>query len=129
MSSDALGDVILDGDEQRVCIGCRTPFLFTAHERAWFSDKGYQDPKRCRPCRRIKRQRFWNIERAATAVNNAAMLFCRVCGGPLALAESELCCTQCEKLAARRMETPARAGIARVGITRVGNLQFTDRSE
>jgi hypothetical protein len=56
---------LLDGDELRTCIDCRATFVFAAHERAWFSDQGYQPPKRCRPCRRVKRQRFWNIERAA----------------------------------------------------------------
>jgi hypothetical protein len=52
-------------DQQIVCVECHATFLFTSNERAWFSDQGYRPPKRCRPCRRIKRQRYWDIERAA----------------------------------------------------------------
>lgn len=33
------------------CTMCRTPFVFTEGEQAWFAERDYTPPRRCRPCR------------------------------------------------------------------------------
>lgn len=38
-------------DEQLNCIDCRTSFNFTAGEQAFYAERGYQKPRRCKSCR------------------------------------------------------------------------------
>lgn len=33
------------------CEGCGNHFTFSAKEQEFFAEKGFQDPKRCKPCR------------------------------------------------------------------------------
>lgn len=41
-----------------VCAGCQTNFLFTDSERTFFESKGYTQPKRCKPCRELKKKQI-----------------------------------------------------------------------
>lgn len=34
-----------------ICTDCEHTFLFTAREQQYFAQRGYQQPKRCKPCR------------------------------------------------------------------------------
>ncbi|MBA2706290.1 MAG: zinc-ribbon domain containing protein [Gemmatimonadaceae bacterium] len=49
-------------DEMIQCRDCPTEFLFTEGELAFYVEKGYQPPKRCKPCRDKRKN-----QQAATA--------------------------------------------------------------
>jgi hypothetical protein len=38
------------------CTVCQKPFLFSAAEQAYYAQRGFQFPKRCRPCRQARRK-------------------------------------------------------------------------
>jgi hypothetical protein len=38
-------------DRRLRCVQCGREFIFEAGEQAFFKEKGFQDPKRCPPCR------------------------------------------------------------------------------
>lgn len=38
------------------CIQCQEPFTFTEGEQQFYESKGFQQPKRCLKCRRLKKQ-------------------------------------------------------------------------
>jgi hypothetical protein len=43
--------------EQRItCADCGREFAFTAEEQAFFREKGYHPPKRCKECRQAKKE-------------------------------------------------------------------------
>jgi CxxC-x17-CxxC domain-containing protein len=44
-------------DKQLVCQACGSEFAFTADEQEFFDSKGFQDPKKCKPCRDAAKQR------------------------------------------------------------------------
>jgi CxxC-x17-CxxC domain-containing protein len=43
------------GDLQLTCSDCGQEFTFTAADQAFFSERGYSTPKRCKPCRQAKK--------------------------------------------------------------------------
>jgi CxxC-x17-CxxC domain-containing protein len=38
-------------DKQIACAACGTDFTFTAEEQDFFAQKGFQEPRKCKPCR------------------------------------------------------------------------------
>jgi len=42
-------------DQVIKCIECRTDFTLTEGEQQFFASKGYQPPKRCKPCRQARK--------------------------------------------------------------------------
>jgi len=38
-------------DIESTCQDCGRPFIFTTGEQAFFDEKGFTPPKRCKPCR------------------------------------------------------------------------------
>jgi hypothetical protein len=43
--------------EQRLtCADCGREFAFSAEEQAFFREKGYNPPKRCKECRQAKKE-------------------------------------------------------------------------
>ena len=40
------------------CVDCRTPFLWDVGEQQFFAARGFVEPRRCRPCREARRERF-----------------------------------------------------------------------
>src|SRR5687767_2101386 len=38
-------------DETLVCADCGTSFPFSASEKAFYAERGFSTPKRCKPCR------------------------------------------------------------------------------
>lgn len=44
------------GDQQIKCKDCGQEFLFTVEEQAFYQEKKFTPPKRCRPCRQKKKQ-------------------------------------------------------------------------
>jgi hypothetical protein len=50
-------------DKPLACIDCDTEFLWTAGEQAYYANRGLQTPRRCKPCRVIRRQQqAWRDE-------------------------------------------------------------------
>lgn len=42
-------------DKTLTCADCAQPFVFTARDQEFFAGKGFQPPKRCKPCREAKK--------------------------------------------------------------------------
>ncbi|MEE8168372.1 MAG: CxxC-x17-CxxC domain-containing protein [Candidatus Hydrothermarchaeales archaeon] len=40
-----------------VCEDCEEEFVFSAEEQEFFTEKGFQTPKRCKPCRSKRKER------------------------------------------------------------------------
>jgi hypothetical protein len=43
-------------DVELHCADCGHKFIFSAENQVYFRDKGYAPPKRCKPCRAVKKQ-------------------------------------------------------------------------
>ena len=43
------------GDRELHCADCGADFTWSAEEQAFFKEKGYEPPKRCKPCRQAKK--------------------------------------------------------------------------
>jgi hypothetical protein len=43
-------------DKQLTCVDCGNQFAFTDRDQAFFAQKAFADPKRCKVCRDIKKQ-------------------------------------------------------------------------
>ncbi|MFQ5823820.1 MAG: zinc-ribbon domain-containing protein [bacterium] len=43
-------------DKTLTCVECGQEFIFSADEQQFYSERGFQEPKRCKPCRE-KRKR------------------------------------------------------------------------
>lgn len=43
------------GDQELICSDCGQSFTFSAEDQAYFNERGYSAPKRCKPCRQIKK--------------------------------------------------------------------------
>jgi CxxC-x17-CxxC domain-containing protein len=43
------------GDLQLICSDCGREFTFTSQDQAFFRERGYSTPKRCKPCRQAKK--------------------------------------------------------------------------
>ena len=48
----------MTGDLQLTCSDCGQDFTFTAADQAFFRERGYSSPKRCKACRQAKRTEF-----------------------------------------------------------------------
>jgi hypothetical protein len=51
---DALAGAI---DLEIECVDCRVWFFFGVGEQQFFANRGFEPPRRCRPCREAKRTR------------------------------------------------------------------------
>ena len=47
-------------DKELVCVDRGEKFVFTAKEQEFYASKGFQEPKRCPECRKIKKQQRFN---------------------------------------------------------------------
>lgn len=43
------------GDQQLTCSDCGQEFTFTAEDQAFFRERGYSAPKRCKACRQARK--------------------------------------------------------------------------
>lgn len=65
------------GDKQLICGDCGQEFTFTADDQAFFQERGYSIPKRCKPCRMAKRN-----DQVRSDASSSPMLGTRVvCAG------------------------------------------------
>lgn len=62
-------------DMEITCAACQTPFPFTAQEQAFYAERGFQAPKRCRRCRQARRTGKRGSQRgpAATSARRQAV--------------------------------------------------------
>jgi CxxC-x17-CxxC domain-containing protein len=44
-------------DQNLVCADCGTEFPFSASEQAFYAERGFSTPKRCKPCRAAAKAR------------------------------------------------------------------------
>jgi CxxC-x17-CxxC domain-containing protein len=44
------------GDQELMCSDCGQSFTFSADDQAFFNERGYSTPKRCKQCRQAKKQ-------------------------------------------------------------------------
>lgn len=42
-------------DQILTCVDCGKDFPFTAREQAFFAEKGFQSPKRCKDCKQVRK--------------------------------------------------------------------------
>jgi hypothetical protein len=53
-----IGSVLeTEGDEWLTCCECGQAFVFGGRDRAFFAQRGFCQPRRCRPCRRARADR------------------------------------------------------------------------
>lgn len=43
-------------DKEIVCNVCGTMFVFTAEEQTFYQERGFQEPRKCKPCRDAAKQ-------------------------------------------------------------------------
>jgi hypothetical protein len=51
------------GDKVLTCLDCGREFTFTTGEQRYFWAKGLSEPKRCKPCRMLRRRSLMTIRR------------------------------------------------------------------
>ena len=49
-------------DEELTCLDCGREFTFASGERRYFWAKGLSEPKRCKPCRMLRKRSLVSIE-------------------------------------------------------------------
>lgn len=42
-------------DTEITCQDCKTTFLFTEQDQDFYAEKGFTPPKRCKPCRQVRK--------------------------------------------------------------------------
>jgi CxxC-x17-CxxC domain-containing protein len=48
---------MLSTDQTLTCVDCGTEFVFTASEQAFYTERGFSPPKRCKACRAAAKAR------------------------------------------------------------------------
>lgn len=51
-----MGPVSIMEDKQLACTACGAEFAFTGEEQEFYLAKGFQEPKKCKPCRDAAKQ-------------------------------------------------------------------------
>lgn len=71
------------GDIQLTCSDCGQDFTFTAADQAFFQERGYSTPKRCKPCRMAKKndQGGGSGSRSSSSSQGTPVI-CSGCGQP-----------------------------------------------
>jgi hypothetical protein len=54
-----------DEDLMIECMRCRSRFIWSAGEQAWYRDRDLVAPRHCRPCRKRLKQLRWTRAREA----------------------------------------------------------------
>jgi len=102
------------GDIQLTCSDCGQDFTFTAADQAFFQERGYSTPKRCKPCRVAKKNdqgSGGSGYRSAPA--QGTPVICSGCGQPTTVpfeprGDRPVFCRDCYQ--ARKGSAPAGAG-------------------
>ncbi len=59
-------------DRELVCVDCGLGFTFTQDEQRFFWSKGLAEPKRCKPCRMLRRRSLVSIGRGDHNESNSS---------------------------------------------------------
>ena len=59
-------------DKNLVCADCGSEFIFTQDEQRFFWSKGLAEPKRCKPCRMLRRRLLVSIKRGDDNESNCS---------------------------------------------------------
>jgi len=59
-------------DKSVKCVDCNEEFTFTAGEQEFYNERGYTEPKRCKPCRDAKKAQSGNRRPRYNDENQAA---------------------------------------------------------
>ena len=71
------------GDMQLTCSDCGQEFTFTSADQAFFSERGYSTPKRCKPCRMAKKsEQGGGGSGYRQASSHGTPVICSGCGQP-----------------------------------------------
>jgi CxxC-x17-CxxC domain-containing protein len=70
------------GDMQLQCSDCGQDFTFTAADQAFFSERGYSTPKRCKNCRMAKKNSQGDSGGHRSAPMQGTPVICSGCGQP-----------------------------------------------
>lgn len=70
------------GDMQLTCSDCGQEFTFTSADQAFFQERGYSTPKRCKPCRMAKKNDQGGSGYRSSAPSSATPVICSGCGQP-----------------------------------------------
>ena len=69
-------------DKQLSCTTCGTEFAFTGEEQEFYFSKGFQEPKKCKPCRDAAKQSRGGGGRSGGGFGGAPrQLYDAVCAG------------------------------------------------
>lgn len=44
-------------DKKIICKECGYEFTLTINDQEWYKEKGFTEPKRCKDCRRLRREK------------------------------------------------------------------------
>lgn len=44
-------------DKELVCKECGDKFVLTVNDQEWYKEKGFMEPKRCKSCRHLRREK------------------------------------------------------------------------
>ncbi|MBX6359662.1 CxxC-x17-CxxC domain-containing protein [Pseudacidobacterium ailaaui] len=67
------------GDLQLTCSDCGQEFTFTEADQAFFQERGYSTPKRCKPCRQAKKSDSFGGGQRWSAPQGTSVI-CAGCG-------------------------------------------------
>jgi CxxC-x17-CxxC domain-containing protein len=70
------------GDISITCSDCGQDFTFTAADQAFFQERGYSTPKRCKPCRMAKKNDQGGGSGYRSAPSQGTPVICSGCGQP-----------------------------------------------
>lgn len=102
------------GDIQLTCSDCGQDFTFTAADQAFFQERGYSTPKRCKPCRMAKKNdQGGGGSGYRSAPAQGTPVICSGCGQPTTVpfeprGDRPVFCRDCYQ--ARKGSSPAGAG-------------------
>ena len=91
-------------DTEIACSVCQKPFVFSAAEQAYYAQRGFQFPKRCKPCRQARRRggtsrRLPFVTRREHVPRKSYSVSCVECSADVQLifapAEREVVCPGC----------------------------------
>jgi len=68
------------GDIQLTCSDCGQEFIFTAADQAFFSERGFSTPKRCKNCRMAKKSSQGGSGGFRSAPSQGTSVVCSACG-------------------------------------------------
>lgn len=67
-------------DKEITCSGCGSPFVFTEAEQDFYQSKGFNEPRKCKPCRDAAKQARGGGSRGGGGSRQMYDAVCAGCG-------------------------------------------------